>query len=245
LSDEAASPSLDELRARLDELRAAGARGHDPPGFDFAASLVARAGELGGGAGTRLLARAAARTEQIARELAAVRARADARLARLGDRAGRFVRAFEQGDFASILRAARRASVSGAPPALDPTWLARLRDEARTRGVRPGAGPAKDDRAEVHLLATALYEASRVEAEATRTVLHAEADLPADPGPYNPLALAVGLLGELSTLSPPYLAALVAELTELAPLLALPLPPPPEMTPRASVNRRPRRARKA
>ena len=232
--------TLDAVRARLEELRAVGARAHDAPAFDFAATLLAKAESLGGAAGERLLRRAVARTEQLAQELGIVRARAAACLEHLGDARAPATLAFEAGNFGAVVRVARRESAKPLQAAAAyAEWLARLRGEAFRRGVRsPDAssrGAARSERAEVHLLARALYESSRDEAEATRIALRADADLPADAGPYNPLVVAVGALGALSTLSPSYLVALLAQLAELAPLFAL---PPPVARPAPAARRR-------
>jgi hypothetical protein len=69
--------------------------------------------------------------------------------------------------------------------------------------------------------------------------LDAAAGVSAATGPYNPQAIAARALAELASLSPSYLAALVAHLGELAPLLVLP-PPPEGAAPRGGSTRRPK-----
>ena len=235
------APSASSLRARLETLRAIGARAHDAPAFDLVIALVTKGEALGGIAEARLLARADARTTRLETEYATARARAEAALASTPDPTGHLAEALAKGTLATVFRAARRHAFAPAIP-VDPhlaTWRARLEANARARGVRPRAQVASGDaRDEVHAFATALYEASHAEASATMTALKAAADLPIAAGPYNPLALAAGALAELATLSPSYLAALVAQLADIGALQALPPAPSAESRSPSATRRR-------
>ena len=74
--------------------------------------------------------------------------------------------------------------------------------------------------------------------------LQAAAKVPEWAGPYNAAAIAARTLGELAGLSPGYLAALVAHLGELAPLLSLPpLPAAAQTRKPAGRSARPKRPR--
>jgi len=243
-----ATAAEETVRTRLEDLRAAGARTFDPPAFDFVVTLLATAASLTAAAQARLLERARARTAELETAFQAARARADASLSQRADLRDSSTTAFEAGAFVEILRRARREHARPKRAAPQYTgWLARLRAESVRRGIRAregaAAGATPSEAEEVRRLTTALYESSRAQVEAAMTAHSAAVDLPEDAGPYNPLALAVGVLAELAALSPAYLAALVGSLSELGALLALPpvLPPARPSTSPA----RPRRIRKA
>jgi hypothetical protein len=225
-------------RERLQGLAAAGARAFAPSAFEFAEGLIVRGEGLGGPAGARLIARAEARAEELARELDDARTRARAALDATGDATGELAQAIDEGEVGRALRAERRWRIAGSRPVRGlEAWSARLSAEARARGLElrtehhsPGA------------LASALYASSRAELSATLVALRAQADVPSYAGPYNPLAIAARTLGELSTLAPGYLTAMVAYLDELSPLFALPTPVSPAAErPRASQGARLRR----
>jgi hypothetical protein len=228
------------IRARLVALREAGARAFDSPAFDFAEALVTKAGALGEGAAARLLARASERLDRLADDLARTRARAERAVTGLPDDDGELARAIENGAFLAIFQRARRDALLPAEREdRHASWLARLEAEAHARGVRPRALAGANARAKVHALVNALYDSSVADASAMTTAMRAAAELPASAGPYNPLSLATRALAELAGLSPTYLAARLAHLTELGALLALPAPPSTSARPRPKA--RPRR----
>jgi hypothetical protein len=229
-SDAEAPPSLDPLAP----LRTAGARAFDPPAYAFVESLLARARALGGVAGARLATRAAARAEALAREVEEAKARARGAVAPLGEESARFAETIEAGH---VVRALRFAKARAVAPLLrrpeDAEWIARLLAEARARGLSIAAHSRTPG-----ALGAALYESSRSELAAILAALDAEAMIPVGTGPYNPLAIAARALAALSARAPAYLAALIAQLDEISPLLSLPAPPPERTSP--SPVRRPR-----
>jgi hypothetical protein len=218
VSDPSPPERAARTREQLQGLAAAGARTFAPSAFAFAEGLIARGEGLGGTAGARLIARAEARADALARELDDARGRARVALQATGDAAGELARALTAGDFGRVLRAERGRRVAGVLPVAGlEAWRARLSAEASARGLELGH--------ELHApgaLASALYASSRAELSATLVALRAQAEVPSHAGPYNPLAIAARALAELSSLAPGYLTAIVAYLDELSPLLALP-----------------------
>jgi hypothetical protein len=227
---------------RLRDLEGAGARRFAPSAFAFVETLAARGEALGGAAGERLIGRAIARADALARELEEAKGRARSTLAEGGDPAvhAGTAAAIQSGDVLSILRAARKNRIAGPPPTRkrDETWIARMAAEARARGLSFASRTASP-------LAAALYAASRDELSALLFARRTEAEVPLNAGPYNPLAIAARTLAALSTFAPAYLSATVAYLDELAPLLALPAPPPDLTGPTSVPPRAKRSARKA
>ena len=232
------SPEAAAARERLCALEAAGARAFAPPAYALVESLLSRGESIGGGAGARLIARAVERADALARELEDAKVRARGVLSGVSDPSGALADAVEAGNVLPVLRAARRFAPARSSAGID-GWVARLSAEARARGLSIAARtPAA--------LAGALYASSRDELSAMLVALRAQAEVPSNAGPYNPLAIAARALAELSTLAPGYLSATVAYLDELAPLLALPSPPaersrPPSLASRG--KRPPRRSR--
>lgn len=225
------------VRARLRDLVSAGAGTFAPSAYAFVETLLARGEALGGGAGARLIGRAALRAEALGRELDEAKTRARESLGSDHSQDGALAPAIDAGRVHEALRAARRRRIApGRPDAGLDAWLGRLSSEARARGL-PCSGRA------VGPLAAVLYESSRDALSATLVAVRAEADVPANAGPYNPLAIAARTLAELSKLAPAYLAATVAYLDELAPLLSLPAPAPERARPSPAGPRRKRPAR--
>jgi hypothetical protein len=219
------SESVAHARERLCALEVAGARAFAPSAFAFAERLIARGEGLGGAAGARLVARAQARAEELARDLDDAKMRAHRALGASDGTRSELVDAIEAGDVGPALRAERRRRTTGLPPVgAREAWVARLSAEARARGLELDAGVDSPG-----ALASALYASSRAELSATLVALRAHADIPSYAGPYNPLAIAARALAELSTTASGYLTAMVAYLDELSPLFALPAPPTPSL----------------
>ena len=220
-------------RAWLAEVEAAGSRAFDASAHGFVESLLARAEALGGAAGERLAERASVRAEQLARELEGAKRAAHDALGRIDVDEGALGRMIDAGEPGRALRLAKKRAVAPPPRGVDDlAWTTRLVATARGRGVSLRGRPLSP-----RALAEALYEASRGELAAMLAARRAEAEVPADAGPYNPLAIAARSLAELSSRAPSYLAALIAQLDDLSPLLALP-PPPPERSRSSPMPRR-------
>jgi hypothetical protein len=201
----------ERVRARLDALREAGAEAFDAPAFEHAVALLCAADGRSAEAAARLVARADERAARLEGELAAAHARGSTR---------------------------RPPPKPWTDAGVVQAWRTRLVERARQRGGVPPAPPNEPARDAVRRLSSALYAVSRDELVAALTARRARTLVPSAAGPYNSLALAARTLGEIASLSSPYLAALVGMLGELGALAAL----PPQAAPRA-VPRPKRRGR--
>ena len=230
------APASMTLEERVAALAAAGGRAFDAAAFGELASLITRAGPLGGAAGDRLRARAERCAACLEVRLATARAEATGLVDELGASApaharSRLAAALAAGDLTRLRRAARRRLAARPPLALpDAAWHARLAAEARARDIEPrhvsatapALPPETSLRVTIAALARALYDRSLDEAAAACALARATDAVPSASGPYNALALATRALGELGALSPAYLRAQLARLEDLGVLLGLP-----------------------
>jgi hypothetical protein len=226
---------------RLRALEGVGARTFAPSAFAFVETLAARGEALGGAAGERLIERAIARADALARELEDAKGRARDTLTLLDDPSlhADATTALERGAVLAPLRAARKNRITGkiSKRGPDEAWLARMEAEARARRISFASRASTP-------LAAALYAASRDELSALLFARRTEAEVPSNAGPYNSLAIAARALAALSTFAPAYLSATVAYLDDLAPLLSLPAPPPDRARPSSVPSRAKRPARR-
>lgn len=243
------------LEARLSALVSAGAERVDPASLRLVTVLLARGSALGGGAEARLRARAEARLEVLAAAIDTARAAAEAAVKELARTRGEEARAADadlaatlgSGDPIAVAREARRrlAARARAEERVSLPWLARIRAEARVRGlalaeeaalagllVSEGGeggeglevivtrGAQREAQARGRALSAALFRESAARARAELAVAQAFDNAPAFAGPYNPQVLSARALAEVAELCPGYLRALIAELDDLAGLKA-------------------------
>jgi uncharacterized protein (UPF0335 family) len=210
------------LRAEAARLARAGAAAFDPAGLRFVRALLDRADRHPGGAGQQLRARAAARLERLAGDLARA-ARTSTEVVRDLSRRGFDTRAaevtLERGDLVAVRRAARRYRHRAEGDAarsrrLELTPTARPEVHAARRAARrpPPAAPIEPYRAPLAALVTEL------------SLARTRRTSPEAPGPYNGRVVAARLLEVLATLSPRYAHAQLERMHELAALSLLPEP---------------------
>jgi hypothetical protein len=197
---------LTETERALDALEAEGARLFDAASCDCVRTLITRAEELGGRAGTLLGARAADHVARLGGRFRRMREEATQRLVAQGERATpKLERALARGDVVPVRRALRRH--------------ARL-----PRPIEAHRVPARRQ-----IMGT--YDDALAELVAAFALARADESVPEDAGPYNPLRIASDLLSRMRAVSPLYLTAQLNRLEELASLLTLPeLPAEPSRT---------------
>jgi hypothetical protein len=203
--------AIDAVERELEQLEAEGGRGYDAPACDCARALLARAEELGGGTGTRLIERAQSHVDSLRERLVRDRARVAARVSaveeRLASEQPELRRAVERGDLVLASRRAgrlaRRADI-----------VVRRSDEA-TPEAAPVRARGKPQRIQA-------YEDSVAEMVASLALARAVDVVPEDAGPYNALRIASEALDRMREISPLYLTVQLNRLEELATLLALP-----------------------
>jgi hypothetical protein len=229
---------------RLATLRAAGAEVFDAPGFGLAASLLARAEALGGGAGALLVERARLRLDALEASLREGRAAAERALGALVEDgavvAPELRAALSRGEVTRVRREARRVLRERARERqrVQIPWVTRLRGEALSRGATASADAPVDleglggadgtvergahGRAVAlgDALSSSLLRQSAESARATLAVARAADNLPEAAGPYNAQVLVARTLTALAELSPAYVRALVAAADDLAALEA-------------------------
>jgi hypothetical protein len=232
--------SLATTRAVLAALEAGGARAFDAPACDCVQALLARAEELGGGVGQRLILRAEAHLSALSARFAAERVRVAERLeaceAERGEQAD-LRRLLASGDLVRVARRVRRLRTA---PVAPPRPLA-LKQPSGVGFTRAGAHVLRRKR-------VTAYEDSVAQMVATLALARATDVVPEDAGPYNPLRIASDLLERMRTISPFYLAVQLNRLEELASLLSLPELPESEhpkgrLLQRAEAEKKQRKAR--
>lgn len=197
---------LAEAERALDALEAEGARLFDAASCDCVRTLITRAEELGGRAGTLLSARAVDHVARLGARFRRMREEAAQQLAAAGERATpKLERALARGDVVPVRRALRK----------------------RARLPRPIEAHQLPTRR--HIAGT--YDDALAELVAAFALARADESVPEDAGPYNPLRIASDLLSRMRAVSPLYLTAQLNRLEELASLLTLPeLPAEPSRT---------------
>lgn len=197
---------LAETERALDALEAEGARLFDAASCDCVRTLITRAEELGGRAGTLLAGRAADHVARLGLRYRRMREQAAEQLAAQDVSATtKLARALARGDVVPVRRALRKR-------ARLPHAIAAHHLPARRR-------------------ITGDYDDALAELVAAFALARADESVPDDAGPYNPLRIASELLSRMRAVSPLYLTAQLNRLEELASLLTLPeLPAEPSRT---------------
>lgn len=226
----AAAQAMTQLAVAVRRLREGGVGAFDEAGLAFALSLAERGRALGGEAGRRLVERALERAGRLERAQQHARARAEAELGRLRaasiEPPPEIARAYAAGSYAEAARAAE-------------ALLHRARRDRRARGRAwrraastppPAAMTVTEVRAVLEPRAAIVsdrlagYRESAEAARAELIVAQAIDGAPKQAGPYNPHAVAARALVALADLSPTYLRAYLATLSDLGRLEAISQP---------------------